>query len=163
MVKELVYRIETLDTKHLVGNCLTMSLVNNRTHELWQIFMSTHAAMARNVEVARYSIQQYPPTYFSDFNPAIDFIKWAAVEKPEGEPTPAGLQRFTLEGGLHAVFSYRGLSTDGRIFEAIYNHWLPASAYELAQRPHFEVLGDRYRNNHPDSEEEIWIPVEIKR
>jgi AraC family transcriptional regulator len=24
-------------------------------------------------------------------------------------------------------------------------------------RPHFEILGDKYKNDHPDSEEEIWI------
>jgi AraC family transcriptional regulator len=36
---------------------------------------------------------------------------------------------------------------------------LPASGYELDDRPHFEILGERYKNNDPDSEEELWFPV----
>jgi AraC family transcriptional regulator len=42
----------------------------------------------------------------------------------------------------------------------IFNTWLPQSNYQLAPRPHFEILGEKYKNNHPDSEEEIWIPIQ---
>jgi AraC family transcriptional regulator len=35
---------------------------------------------------------------------------------------------------------------------------LPGSEYFLDNRPHFEVLGDKYKNNDPTSEEEIWKP-----
>ncbi|WP_339791455.1 GyrI-like domain-containing protein [uncultured Imperialibacter sp.] len=45
------------------------------------------------------------------------------------------------------------------MFEYIFGTWLPASAYDLDDRPHFEVLGDNYKNNDPTSEEEIWIPI----
>jgi AraC family transcriptional regulator len=31
--------------------------------------------------------------------------------------------------------------------------------FEVDDRPHFEILGIRYRNNDPNSEEEIWIPI----
>jgi len=27
---------------------------------------------------------------------------------------------------------------------------------------HFELLGEKYKNNHPDSEEEVWIPIKEK-
>lgn len=40
--------------------------------------------------------------------------------------------------------------------------WLPASDYNLDNRPHFEVLGEKYKNNDPTSEEEIWIPIKLK-
>jgi len=39
---------------------------------------------------------------------------------------------------------------------------LPNSDYELDNRPHFEILGKKYKNNSADSEEEIWIPVKLK-
>ena len=29
--------------------------------------------------------------------------------------------------------------------------------------PHFEILGAQYKNNEPDSEEEIWIPIQLKQ
>jgi hypothetical protein len=31
----------------------------------------------------------------------------------------------------------------------------------LDDRPHFEVLGSKYRNNDPESEEETWIPTKL--
>ena len=33
------------------------------------------------------------------------------------------------------------------------------SEYEFDNRPQFEILGEKYKNNAPDSEEEIWIPI----
>jgi AraC family transcriptional regulator len=40
--------------------------------------------------------------------------------------------------------------------------WLPGSDFVLDTRPHFEVLGDQYKNNDTTSEEEIWIPIKLK-
>jgi AraC family transcriptional regulator len=39
---------------------------------------------------------------------------------------------------------------------------MPNSDYVLDNKTHFEILGDKYRNNDPESEEEIWIPVQPK-
>ena len=69
------------------------------------------------------------------------------------------METFDLPGGLYAVFDYKGLSTDTAIFNYIFNSWLPASRFHLDDRPHFEILGDKYKNGLPDSEEEIWIPI----
>lgn len=60
---------------------------------------------------------------------------------------------------MYAVFDYKGSSDDGSVFKYIFNTWLPQSGYQLDNRPHFEVLGDKYRNSDPNSEEEIWIPI----
>ena len=48
-------------------------------------------------------------------------------------------------------------------FQYIFTNWLPNSEYELDNRPHFEILGDKYINGSADSEEEIWIPVKYKK
>ena len=88
-----------------------------------------------------------------------EFEKWAAVEVAAFDDVPEGLETFTLGGGRYAVFDYKGASTDSRIFVYIFTEWLPASGYALDDRPHFEILGDRYRNADPESEEEIWIPI----
>jgi AraC family transcriptional regulator len=58
-------------------------------------------------------------------------------------------------------FYYKGSSTDTRIFQHIFETWLPQSGYELDNRPHFEVLGEKYRNNDPESEEDIYIPIKV--
>ena len=75
---------------------------------------------------------------------------------------PQGMESFVLEGGLYAVFDYKGSSTDMSIYQYIFSEWIPNSAYTVDDRPHFEVLGPKYKNNSPDSEEEIWIPVKLK-
>ena len=38
----------------------------------------------------------------------------------------------------------------------------PNSDYKPDDRPHFELLGAKYKNDDPDSEEEIWIPIKRK-
>jgi AraC family transcriptional regulator len=60
------------------------------------------------------------------------------------------------------VFHYKGLSTDTSIFQYIFGTYLPASEYELDQRPHFEILGDKYKNMDTESEEDIYIPIRLK-
>jgi AraC family transcriptional regulator len=106
-----------------------------------------------------YSIQVYDSAYFNNFNPVAGFEKWAAVEVADFETVPAEMETFILPGGLYAVFLYKGLSTDSAIFQYIFGTWLPGSTYLLDERPHFEVLGEKYKNDDPDSEEEIWIPI----
>jgi AraC family transcriptional regulator len=72
------------------------------------------------------------------------------------------MEAFTLEGGLYAVFDYVGSSNDPSIFQYIFMTWVPNSEYDLDQRPHFEVLGENYKNNDLTSQEEIWIPIRKK-
>jgi AraC family transcriptional regulator len=72
------------------------------------------------------------------------------------------METFVLKSGLYAVFHYQGLSTDNRIFVYILGTWLPNSMYDLDARPHFEVLGEKYKNGDPNSEEDIWIPIKPK-
>ena len=68
-----------------------------------------------------------------------------------------------LPEGNYAVFNYKGLSTDTAVFHYIFFEWLPNSDWVLDDRPHFEVLGSKYKNDSVDSEEEIWIPVKAKK
>ncbi len=155
-------RIETLAEKKLIGQKLKMNLVNNRTGALWGQFMPRLGTIQNRLGSDKISMQIYDPGYFQNFNPALEFVKWAAVEVSDFEPLPDGMLPFTLPGGQYAVFDYKGSSADSRIFHYIFGTWLPQSGYQLDNRPHFEVLGEKYKNNDPDSEEEIWIPIKGK-
>ena len=155
-------RIENLVEKKLVGKCLTMSLVKNRTAELWQSFMPIKNQISNKVSNELISLQVYKPSYFTNFNPTLEFEKWATVEVTSFEMLPSEMETFTLMGGLYAVFHYVGSSNDPSIFQYIYGTWLPNSDYTLDDRPHFELLGDKYKNNDPTSEEEIWVPIKAK-
>jgi AraC family transcriptional regulator len=104
----------------------------------------------------------YKPDHFTDFKPTNEFERWATVEVATFDKVPTEMETFVLQGGLYAVFDYKGLNTDNAIFQYIFRTWLPSSDYVLDNRPHFEVLGDQYKNNDPSSEEEIWIPIKTK-
>jgi AraC family transcriptional regulator len=71
-------------------------------------------------------------------------------------------EQLEIPKGTYAVFNYKGLSTDHSIWRYIYGTWMASSPYTLDNRPHFERLGARYKNNDPSSEEEIWIPITEK-
>ena len=156
-------RIELLSEKKLVGKRLSMTFANNQTRQLWQSFMPHRQKITRAVNTDLYSLQIYPPHMDFPFNnPEVSFEKWAAVEVSDFGEVPAEMETLTLSGGIYAVFEYQGLNTDPSIFQHIFGNWLPNSQYTPDARPHFEILGAKYRNNDPNSEEEIWIPVRPK-
>lgn len=142
---------------------LSMSLANNKTGELWGTFMPRRKEITNTFSNDLISLQVYPEKYFADFNPDTTFEKWATIEVSDFESIPAGMETTVLPAGLYAVFNYKGLSRDNHIFQYIYGTWLPKSHYILDNRPHFEVLGGKYKNNDLNSEEEIWIPIKQKQ
>lgn len=156
--------IKTLPEKKLIGKRLTMSLSVNKTAQLWQSFMPRRKEIKNNIGTALYSLQTYDPEYFINFNPDNEFEKWAAIEVTDFDIVPYDMESFTLMGGLYAVFLHKGAASTGpRTFQYIFGTWLPQSEYALDNRPHFEILGDKYKNEDPDSEEEIWIPIKPKK
>lgn len=157
---KLTPEIKALNEKKLVGIKMPMSMLQDRTTELWHRFMQKRTEIAETMTDDVFSLQLYPPNYFREFNPATLFEKWALVEVDDNTQLPEGMEAFHLVSGLYAVFHYKGLSSDKSIYQYIYGNWVPNSAYNLADRPHFEILGDKYKNNDPNSEEEIWIPIQ---
>ena len=156
-------RIETLLDKKLVGMSVKMSLINNKTGELWKNLMPRRREIMNNVSNDLISMAIYTPNHFMDFKPSNEFEKWAAIEVTDFEHVPNGMENFTLKGGLYAVFDYKGSSMDTSIFQYIFGQWIPGSAYTIDDRPHFEILGEKYKNADPESEEEIWIPIKKKQ
>lgn len=155
-------RIVNLEEKKLLGQSLKMSLINNRTGQLWGQFAPRVREIQNRPTEDKISMQVYPPHYYEQFNPATEFEKWATVEVTNYDHIPEGITAFTLQGGLYAVFDYKGSSADPSVFQYIFSEWIPQSDYSVDDRPHFEVLGAKYKNNDPDSEEEIWIPIKKK-
>ena len=153
--------IKTLTAKKLIGKRITMSLAENKVVSLWQSFMPRRKEIQNIVSADLFSLQVYDESF--DFTqPSQEFDKWAAIEVSTFDVIPDGMEAFELVGGLYAVFLYKGLSTDTSIFRYIFGEWLVTSEYLLDNRPHFEILGEKYKNNDPNSEEEIWIPIKPK-
>lgn len=156
--------ISNLSPKILIGKSLAMSYTNNRTGELWRSFMPRKREIQHVIGSALYSMQIYNGIFdFKNLNPTDTFTKWAAVEVSDFEQTPENMECYTLKGGLYAVFTHRGpASAFMPTFQYIFEEWLPNSEYEVDDREHFELLGEKYKNESPDSEEEIWVPIKAR-
>ena len=147
MIPKVTYRAPTL----LIGKRMAMSFAHNRTAELWQRFAPR-----------RHELTQSAGTdFFRTFDPQCTFEKWAALAVTDHDSVPNGMDTLVLPAGRYAVFRYRGDGSDAALFyQRIYAEWLPQAGLELADRPHFAMMGDQYRHGDPDSEEDIWIPIQ---
>lgn len=156
--------IKISGAKKLIGKRIKMSLADNKTFELWKGFMSRRKEIRNNLTNDLFSMQVYDKSYdFRNFDPEATFEKWAAIEVTDFDVVPEEMESYILSEGLYAVFNYKDAASQGaKMFQYIFGTWLPASDYILDTRPHFEILGEKYKNEDPDSEEEIWIPIKLK-
>lgn len=156
-------RFEDLPPTHFIGLRSRMNHIHNTTHDLWSRFMPAHYAIENRKGTGFYDIAVYPDTsYFTVFDPSKYFEKWAAVavDKPVGT-LPEGMEGLDVQGGLYAVFTYRGRASEARkMFGYIFGEWMPGSEYTLDARPHLALMGPDYKREDPNSREEFWIPVQ---
>jgi len=158
-------KIESITVKNLVGIQMQMNFSKYQVGLLWSKFMPQSTEIKNRVTRDLISLAVYPEGFsFSkaEFNPELNFTKWAGAEVENLNHIPQGMEPLRVPAGLYAVFHYKGLNTDTSIFEYIHGEWLPNSPYGLDHRPHFEVLGDRYKNGDPNSEEDIFIPIRFR-
>ena len=157
-------RIERLPKKKLIGKRMPMSFSNNKTFELWRSFMPRRKEIQNAIGADFYSIEVYTPSYWNNFTPGAIFEKWAAIEVTEFKAVPDGLETITLPEGLYAVFIHKGPASEGpKTYGYIFKTWLPNSDFSLDNRPHFAIMGQKYRQDDANSEEEIWIPIKHKQ
>lgn len=157
-------RIETFKETKLVGKRIVTSFAKDKTVELWKSFSPRKREITNNVDSNLYAVDIYPSTdFFEKFNPNTLYEKWAAVKVSYFDEIPNGMEQLIIPKGLYAVFTYKGKPSQAhKTFQYIYGVWLPNSAYNMDKRPYFALMGDKYRGDHPDSEEEFWIPVIAK-
>lgn len=156
-------RIEKINENKLVGKRLTMSFANYRVGELWQSFMPKYKEIKNNLNSDLVSMAIYQSNHFTNFKPTNEFERGATVEVSDFNNVPREMETYMLPAGFYAVFLHKGDAKEfASTFRYILEVWLPGSDYFLDDRPHFEVLGEKYKNNDPQSEEEIWIPIKTK-
>lgn len=157
-------RIENIEKKFLLGKSLNVSFSNNRTPELWKSFRPFIKTIPHRKNADLLSLEIFPDHFFVKFDPEVSFQKWAAVEVSQDSDIEEGLEKLIVPAGKYAVFIHKGPASEGaRTYNYIFNEWMPASVYEVDQRPHFAVMGEKYKQDGPESEEEIWIPIKNKK
>ena len=153
--------IKTFPSTKFIGKNLSFTYADYRAFELWSSFMPHRKEIQNVIASDLYNIQINPSNF--DFKPNTPFLKWAAVAVSNIDFVPEGMGTLEIPEGMYAVFNYKGdQSNVAAFFNAIYTQWLPASGYQLGNHPQFEILGEKYKNNDPNSEEEIWIPIKSK-
>ncbi|MEO8534872.1 MAG: GyrI-like domain-containing protein [Flavobacterium sp.] len=156
-------RIEISAQKKLIGKHITMSFLENKTFQLWSSFMPSRKEIKNQIGSDLYSLEVFPFGHFNEFDPNNSFEKWAAVQVSDFNEIPSDMDDLTIPSGLYAVFVHKGLESDGhKTYHSIFAEWLPNSEYTVDDRPHFAIMGEKYKKNDPDSEEEIWIPIKNK-
>lgn len=157
-------RIAMLPETHLVGRRLTMSVSNNKTAELWQGFMPLRNQIPNRSDNDYYLVEIYPGVnFFKQFNQQAEFEKWAAVKVNDTAVVPDSMETLVIPSGLYAVFPFKGVPADvPQFLQYVFSTWMPQSGYLLDDRPHFALMGEKYKNNDPDSEEDFWIPIQPK-
>ena len=154
-------KIVNIAPKKLIGFSIEMSLLDNKTQNIWQLFMPRLKEIKNAVSADLFSLQNYPENYFTNFTPETLFTKWAAIEVNDFENIPEGFEKLVIPEGKYAVFLHKG-NTEmfSKTAQYIYAEWIPNSGFQLDNKPHFEVLGDNYLGHeNPESEEEVWVPI----
>ncbi|WP_166919494.1 GyrI-like domain-containing protein [Flavobacterium poyangense] len=156
-------RIEISTEKKLVGKYIAMSYLDNKTFQLWSSFMPHRKEIKNQVGTDLYSLEVFPVGYFNEFDPKNDFEKWAAVEVSDFNDIPSEMEDLIIPSGLYAIFIHSGENaTAHKTYHSIFVEWLPKSDYTVDDRPHFAIMGEKYKKDDPNSEEEIWIPIKNK-
>lgn len=154
-------RIEQIEPKKLIGFSTETSLADDKTFSIWNKLMPRLKETKNLVSADLFSLQIYDFKSFKNFTPNTIFKKYALVEVKNYDFIPDGFEKFNVQEGNYAVFLHKGTSAEFyKTNQYIFGEWLPNSVYQLDDRPHFAIMGDKYfGHENPESEEEVWIPI----
>jgi len=87
-----------------------------------------------------------------------DYI--AGVEVSDFSDLPREFSRVRIPEQRYAIFTHRDhISTIRRTVNTIWNHWLPASGFQIADAPNFERYDENFDPNTGNGGLEIWVPI----
>jgi AraC family transcriptional regulator len=158
------FRVETIPSKKLLGFMAEISMLTNTTPLLWKNLMPRQKEIINRVGSNFYSMQIYHSKLeLSTFTPQTRFQNWAMLEVSTFENLQTDMKTHTLVGGMYAVFDYKGTPANMESFaRKVFGEIIPQSKYEVDEREHFQLLGEKYKRDSEDSEEEFWIPIKFK-
>lgn len=152
-------QIKSTEKKYFIGMSIEMSLIDNKTFQLFSTFMPRKKEISDQKSNDIYDLIIYPKDYFLSFNPTTYFKKHALVEVSNLKSVPQGMITITLPKGQYAVFTVKGHIPNQEVFQYIYSSWLPKSKFQVDDRPHFDILSEKIQQKAPDAEQEIWVPI----
>lgn len=157
-------RKEYISEIKLVGKRIKMSFSSNLTTGLWKNFMPHRKEISNSLNTNLFSVEIYnSPDFFEEFDPTKNFEKWAAVEVSNFSTIPHEMESLIIPAGYYAIFNYQGKGSEAsEAYKNILQDWFPNSEYKLDHRPHFAIMGEKYKYEDSSSEEELWFPIKEK-
>ncbi|GAB4164210.1 MAG: hypothetical protein Tsb0033_25370 [Winogradskyella sp.] len=153
MTPEIIHSLK----KHVVGMYVPMQ--RYETHKiktLWQQFAPRKHKLANLVNNTSIAMQTF--SLNEKGQPESTFNMWACVEVSELSNIPNDMEGFTIPEGKYLKVLHKGMDASAT-YHKIISEWLPNSGYAIDDRPHFQVMGEKYKNGSPDSEEDFYIPI----
>jgi predicted transcriptional regulator YdeE len=137
----------------------------NEIGKLWTRFNTyweSHREAVKHVVNARIGWELHIAT--DEYKETKEYFVMVGVELSAIEDLPAPVFVKVFPAGQYAVFTLRGEQMTGNWGDAIYQEWLPSSAYEEAYSCTFERYDeDRFSGwGNPESEVEIWVPIRAR-
>ncbi|MBU2929035.1 GyrI-like domain-containing protein [Winogradskyella psychrotolerans] len=148
-------KIKTCSEIKVIG--LSSKIKMNEQHKivaLWKRFMPRKHEIENLASKDLIAMQIYSD--FNNFETPFDI--WACAEVLNGHNLPDTMSTFTIPQGDYAIFNHKGMDA-GATYQKIMTEWLPTSGYDIDARPHFQVMGEKYKNGSPDSEEDFFVPI----
>lgn len=120
---------------------------------LWQRFHQSIADVPGRVGQLAYGV-------CCNGDDAGNFDYIAGVEVSDFSDLPREFSRVRIPQQKYAVFTHREhVATIRRTIDAIWNHWLPASGFKMADAPTFERYDEKFDPVTGNGGFEIWVPV----
>jgi AraC family transcriptional regulator len=150
--------IKSINAIYLIG--LSKEINRSESHkivELWKSFMPIASGMKAGKSTAYFAVQIYQD-FSGNEKP---YTIWAATEKAQHKTVPDQLKHLQIPSGLYAVVELHGMDIAG-LYQNFMSAWLPQSDYTIDNRPHFQIMGEDYKNGSPDSKEHVCIPIKAQ-
>ena len=150
-------KIISISEKKLIGKKSIMRHGEyGKIISLWKQFMPRKKEIKDVLNTELIAIQEY-----SDYSiMEKTFNIWACAEVSGLDKLPTEMATFTIPEGNYAVFLHKGMNAS-ETYQKIMTDWLPSSGYKIDDRPHFQVMGGKYINGSPDSEEDFYVPIKL--
>ncbi len=154
---ELNPKIITISEKKVVGMRSAMHRDQyGNIVALWKQFMPRKRELKNTVSEELIAMQIF--TLQKDGQPNEEFQIWACAEVLSFNDIPKNMENYILPSGEYAVFLHKGMDAS-TTYQRIMAEWLPTSGFQIDDRPHFQVMGEKYKNGSPDSEEDFYVPI----
>jgi AraC family transcriptional regulator len=120
---------------------------------LWQRFHQTVDDIPGRIGAVAYGV-------CCNGDDAGNFDYIAGVEVSDFSDLPSAFMRVRIPAQKYAVFAHREhVSTIRRTVNTIWNRWLPASGFRVADAPNFERYGESFDPSTGNGGFEIWVPI----